>query len=156
MINKEIYAREIIDVACEGNPFGVNKKGYVASCLELNCKEECIFAKGNCVVERKKWCNSGYIGKTTISENDRRFLDYIPDEYKWIARDRSGLLCLYYTRPTKEEFGYWKCNEAPIFYVNNKFKVDFDMIKWNDDLPWLIEDLKKLEVKNIKKRNIEF
>lgn len=26
------------------------------------------------------------------------------------------------------------------------FSVDFPMVKWSDDSPWLIEDLKKLEV----------
>lgn len=28
----------------------------------------------------------------------------------------------------------------------NCFKVDFPMVKWEDEEPWLIEDLKKLEV----------
>lgn len=26
-----------------------------------------------------------------------------------------------------------------------KFNIDFPMVKWSDDSPWLIEDLKKLE-----------
>ena len=28
----------------------------------------------------------------------------------------------------------------------NSFIVDFPMVKWEDSEPWLIEDLKKLEV----------
>lgn len=31
-------------------------------------------------------------------------------------------------------------------YVNRNFNVDFPMIKWSDEEPWMIEDLKKLEV----------
>lgn len=27
-----------------------------------------------------------------------------------------------------------------------RFNVDFSMVKWEDSEPWLIEDLKKLEV----------
>lgn len=30
--------------------------------------------------------------------------------------------------------------------LNRHFNVDFPMIKWSDDSPWLIEDLKQLEV----------
>lgn len=32
------------------------------------------------------------------------------------------------------------------FHLDFYFSVDFPMVKWSDKKPWLIEDLKKLEV----------
>lgn len=80
-----------------------------------------------------------------ISKSDRTFLDYIRDEDKYIARDENGKLFTYMSKPCKiESFSSWTNTNYDGLYL--KCNVDFPMIKWGDDEPWLIEDLKKLEV----------
>ena len=76
------------------------------------------------------------------------FLEYIRERYKYIARDENGNLFAYETHPRKVGTC---CNTNSLIcesylYLNRHFNVDFPMVKLSDDEPWLIEDLKKLEV----------
>lgn len=84
-----------------------------------------------------------YIEKPKISRSDRTFLDYIPDDYKYMTRDEDGMLFAYKERPRKRS-EIWICG-SELFEIY-KAKVRFPMVKWENKEPWLIEDLKKLEV----------
>lgn len=84
-----------------------------------------------------------YIEKPKISRSDRTFLDYIPDYYKYMARDEYGMLFAYKERPRKRS-EIWICG-SELFEIY-KAKVRFPMVKWKNKEPWLIEELKKLEV----------
>lgn len=84
-----------------------------------------------------------YIEKPKISRSDRTFLDYIPDDYKYMARDEDGMLFTYKERPRRRS-EMW-IYDSELFGIH-KAKVRFPMVKWEDKEPWLIEDLKKLEV----------
>lgn len=148
MKNKEKYMTEIIDIVCEDVSFGVDKRtGSPASCRELHCGK-CLLNEMNryaCYDSRKEWADSEYVELPVISKSDRTFLDYIRDEDKYIARDENGKLFTYTSKPCKmESFSNWTDANYDGLYL--KCNVDFPMIKWGDDEPWLIEDLKKLEV----------
>lgn len=84
-----------------------------------------------------------YIEKPKISRSDRTFLDYVPDDYKYMARDEDGMLFAYKERPRKRS-EIWICG-SELFKIY-KAKVKFPMVKWENKEPWIIEDLKKLEV----------
>ena len=84
-----------------------------------------------------------YIEKPKISRSDRTFLDYVPENYKYMARDEDGMLFAYKERPRKRS-EIWICG-SELFEIY-KAKVRFPMVKWENKEPWLIEDLKKLEV----------
>lgn len=84
-----------------------------------------------------------YIEKPKISRSDRTFLDYIPDDYKYMARDEDGSLFVYKERPQKRS-EVW-IYDSELFGIY-KAKVRFPMVKWENKEPWLIEDIKKLEV----------
>ena len=44
---------------------------------------------------------------------------------------------------------YWMVDDDNYYYVpRNMYGSIFDFIKWEDEAPWSIEDLKKLEVKD--------
>lgn len=86
-----------------------------------------------------------YIEKPKISRSDRTFLDYIPDDYKYMARDKDGMLFTYKERPRRRSEIYMWIYDSELFGIH-KAKVRFPMVKWEDSEPWLIEDLKKLEV----------
>lgn len=148
MKNKKKYAEQIVDIVCEYGSFGVDKRtGSLVSCHELHCGK-CLLNEMNhraCNGSRKEWADSEYVERPVISKSDRTFLDYIRDEDKYIARDGNGKLFTYTSKPCKiESFSSWTGTNNNGLYL--KCNVDFPMIKWGDDEPWLIEDLKKLEV----------
>ena len=73
-------------------------------------------------------------------------MELLNDKCKYIARDSNGELNGYELAAMKgENMEMW---DTPAEYVNinHFFTADFPMVKWSDSEPWLIEDLKKLEV----------
>lgn len=142
MKNKEKYAKEIVDVACSGDSIAVTKGSeHIVRCSDITCSE-CLFACFNCAEEVKEWAESEYVEKPMISKRDRAFLDYLKC-YKYIARDDDGELYVYTSIPTKHS-DCWGVNN--VYRSLRGLDIDFPMIKWSDSEPWLIEDLKKLEV----------
>lgn len=145
MKNKEKYAKEIIEIACSGSSIAVTKEsGCVVRCGNIACSE-CLFVPLNCVEKIREWAEQEYIEKPTISKRDRTFLECIGEGIKYITRDMDGFLFIYCIKPHKLidcwESGGIESNKSLEF-----FKVNLPMIKWSDREPWLIEDLKKLEV----------
>lgn len=149
MKNKEKYAKEIIDVACKGDTIAVTKDNKVVGCDDIYC-DQCLFDIDNlCHREDNilyRWAESEYIEKPVISKRDRAILDYIIGEFKYIARDRDNKLFLYEKEPYKNSDKSWVHIGVNCFCLNHRICVDFPMVKWEDEEPWIIEDLKKLEV----------
>ncbi len=73
------------------------------------------------------------------------FLEYLNGKFKYIARDKTGYLYVYSVKPDKRDI-FWSRKSGEYFCFGNHIDVDFPMVKWEDDKPWLIGDLKKLEV----------
>lgn len=146
MKNKEKYAKEIIAVACRGGAVD-ERTGELKCCSEISCKH-CLFReriKGSCEEEMKAWLESEYIEKSVISKRDMAFLEYINANINYIARDLDGSLYVYISKPHK----LIDCWESAGCEINENLRIvdiDFPMVKWEDVEPWLIEDLKKLEV----------
>lgn len=145
MKNKERYAKEIVEIACGGDAIAVTKEGErVVRCGNIACSE-CLFVPLNCAKNTREWAESEYIEKTVISKKDRAFLECIGEGIKYITRDMDGFLFIYCIKPHKLidcwESGGIESNKSLEF-----FKLNFPMVKWSDKEPWLIEDLKKLEV----------
>lgn len=145
MKNKEKFAKEILDIACSGNLIAVMKKnGRIVSCGDLLCSE-CLFRDNDCRKNIKDWSESEYIEKPVISKRDREFLEYLNVNMGYIARDMSGSLYIYVKKPYKE-VDCWSASACETEKSLWMFSVVFPMVKWEDEEPWLIEDLKKLEV----------
>lgn len=84
----------------------------------------------------------------TITEDEKTILRNLPADYEWIARDgRNSELYIYPDKPDKHE-GFWmaKCDYRSLDALSHLFV----MVKWEDDEPWRIEDLLKLDVKEDK------
>lgn len=148
MKNKEKFSKEIVELACGGNRIAVVRQtGEFRSCYETPCIE-CLFHSSDreqCKERTREWAESEYIEKPVISKKDKAFLEYVKEEYKCIARDKNGELFLYRLTPYKEEgLLNWIGRNRSCLHL--KYNVDFPMVKWEDEEPWLIEDLKKLEV----------
>lgn len=147
MKNKEKYAKEIVEIACDGNDIAFNKNtGKLESCGSLNC-HECLFSRydnkscGNII---REWAESEYIEKPVISKRDKAFFEYLDKQYEYLARDKTGQLYVHRVKPHKVD-GFWT-NVGRRFCLNDRINVDFPMVKWEDSEPCAIEDLKKLEV----------
>lgn len=151
MKNKEKFEKEIVDIACDGSNIALSKDtAKPIKCNSIRCYK-CAFRFSNgdeCYTARRKWAESEYIEKPVINKRDRTFLEYLEEGFKYISRDEDGKLFTYKSEPYKD-FVRWNLNCSAgdwLFCLNNRFNIDFPMIKWSDDKPWLIEDLKKLEV----------
>lgn len=145
MKNKERYAKEIVEVACAGNRIAIDKLTMqIIGCANLQCGN-CLFNDYSCDGKLAEWAESEYIEKPVISKKDRAFLEYLNANIHYIARDMDGSLYVYISKP----FKIIDCWESAGCEINENLRIvdiDFPMIKWSDFEPWLIEDLKKLEV----------
>lgn len=144
MKNREKFAKEILDIACKGNHFGVTKVGEIISCPETDCTE-CLFNDDyDCDISLERWAESEYVETPVITSKEKKFLDLLLPNYKYIARDKNGFLLAYTEKPIKilETWGIANCA------LINMFDIKFDFIKREDEEPWRIEALKKLEVKD--------
>lgn len=112
--------------------------------MKLFCID-CLFCGGNCKEKIREWTEQESIEKKVISKRDKTFLECIGEGIKYIARDMDGFLFIYGIKPHKLidcwESGWIESNKSLEF-----FKLNLPMVKWSDKEPWLIEDLKKLEV----------
>lgn len=146
MKNKEKNASKIVEIACKGHDFGVDKNtNEVVDCRVTSCPT-CLFLKmDNCYKARRQWAESEYIEKPVLSKKDRAFLEYLSVNIQYIARDMSGRLYIYVRKPYKQ-IDCWSSSACETEKTLWMFSVDFPMVKWSDEEPWLIEDLKKLEV----------
>jgi hypothetical protein len=147
MKNKEKYAKEIVEVACSGDSIAVTKGiERIVKCGSIACSE-CLFAHPNCVKEIREWVEQEYIEKPVISKRDRAFLEYIKEEFKYIARDDINEQLFAWSAKPKRGFttNEWLNTNSDSMGLYG-FNLDLPMVKWEDDEPWLIEDLKKLEV----------
>ena len=88
-----------------------------------------------------------------ITEDEKAILRNLPAEYKWITRDEDSKLYIYQDKPEKC-VDVWMSGRGSMFLLYDQrysplylFDHLFKMVKWEDDEPWKIEDLLKLDVK---------
>lgn len=145
MTNAEFFKKELLGIVCDGYSIGIdNVTNKPESCELLGCKN-CSLA-GRCSEGLREWCHSEYINKPKLTKNEKKFLDILMSDYKYIARDKDRKLYVYcLEKPTKDmERNIWVGESRWI--DTDVLNVVFDMVTWKDKEPWLIEDLKKLEV----------
>lgn len=153
MKNKEKFSKEIFDIACKGDSIAVTiANNEIVPCGSIECGK-CIFKVKEyeeCSDKIKKWCESEYVEKPTLTKNEKSYLDILLDNFKYIARDEDGTLVSSTCLVKDSDSWYNYKNKGVYCIVTTKiFKnVTFDFIKWEDKKPWSIEDLKKLEVKD--------
>lgn len=150
MKNKEKFSKEIFDIACKGDSIAVTiANNEIVPCESIECGK-CIFKVKEyeeCSNKIKKWCELEYIERPTLTSRENNFLDSLLPSCKYIARDSSNELYIYNEKPTRTDCN-WYLNDGILCLISTRvFGNIFDFIKWEDEEPWSIEDLKKLEVK---------
>lgn len=150
MKNKEKFAKEILDIACKSEKFSVIKSGEITFCDRFKC-DMCKFndstGEKSCRTKRYKWSESEYVEKSTITSREKNFLDALLSNCKYIARDKDNLLYVYYDKPIRGN-KFWISDYASHDMPKDMHGDVFSFIKWEDEEPWSIDDLKKLEVKD--------
>ena len=65
-----------------------------------------------------------------------------------MARDQDENLFIFERRPSKDyDINIWNNTRSPyVSRVDVLIRDSFSMVKWEDENPWSIEDLKKLPV----------
>lgn len=148
MKNKEKFANEILDIACNGGNIGIDK----STNKPIDCEDlECINCSlgGNCITGISEWSESEYVEKPTITSKEKKFLDTLVPKCKYIARDCNNRLYIHYKKPIRDDSVEAWLSDSRYYYVSiDIFDIMFDFIKWEDEKPWSIDDLKKLEVKD--------
>ena len=76
------------------------------------------------------------------TEDEKIILKNIPKKYKYIARDRNGLIFLYSKKPSKCDYSWIGYNDIAFPYYHL-----FQFIKWEDEEPYSIEELLEGEEK---------
>lgn len=79
-----------------------------------------------------------------LSDDEITILRNIDEEFKYIVRDGNGLLYIYKNKPDKTYDSCWGNGRGTCF----GFKHLFQFIQWEDEEPYLIEDLLKEESEN--------
>lgn len=146
--NKEKYSKNIVELACDGNGIAVDKRtGKVDSCLCIQCSN-CLFNDNkDCDKGRREWAESEYVEHPVISKKDKDFLEYIKEEFKYITRDDGNNQLFAWNAKPKRGLTINEWLDARSDAVGlYGFNLELPMVKWLDEEPWLIEDLKKLEV----------
>ena len=75
-----------------------------------------------------------------LTEDEKVFLRNVPKEYKWIARDLSGMVYIFIERPEKGQAIWYGCGQPMIPFYHL-----FQFIQWEDEEPYSIEELLKGE-----------
>lgn len=146
MKNKEKFAKEIAEIACDRGEIAISKETRKpVPCDGCRCIDCALSEKYGCSNAFREWAESEYIEKPVISKKDRAFLDYIGTGINYITRDMDGGLFIYISKPHKL-IDCWESSGCESDKSLKPFELDFPMIKWSDSEPWLIEDLKELEV----------
>ena len=137
MKKREKFAKEILDIACNGGVIAVTKDNKVV------CWGYCDDT------ERIRWSESEYVEKPTITSKEKNFLGSLLSNFKYIARDSNDALYIYYNKPKRNSMDNWIVDDNNYYYVSRDVYGNmFNFIKFENEEPWSIEDLKKLEVKD--------
>lgn len=82
----------------------------------------------------------------TITSAEKVLLENVEKKYRYIARDHGSTLFLFEKKPIKEKWMWVRTTDS----YTSSFTIYshlFPMVKWEDEDPWLIEDLLNLPVK---------
>lgn len=141
MTNAEKYKKELN--AIENRCFAVNKynNNKVAHCDAIQC-EDCLFRTfpyDLCDARRVKWLISEYEDVLRISILEYEILKYLSKytNYKYIAKDKDGICCVFVAEPERKEW-YWAREETEENL--SMFKEAFLFLDWEDE-PMLINNI---------------
>lgn len=147
MTNFEFYKEKITEIAGAGSGVALVRDEPV-SCDSIHDCNDCeLFSiGGDCSAGLIKWLYAEHKEQPKINLRTKAMFEAI--RTGWVARDEYGMLFLYAKKPVKGEM-CWMGNgidngsslKTPVYPF-----LTLDFIKWEDEEPWSVEDICKLEV----------
>lgn len=150
MKNFEKFEKEIMEIIKNGHTFAV-VNGKPVNCMTATCNS-CELQTNACFKDRYRWMFSEYKEHPKLTKQERKFCELFEGKDVWIAKDKSGALYLYDKKPHKGKELYDEIWEAHHYgntmdgIVFQLAEMKFEFIKWEDEEPWSVEELMKLEV----------
>lgn len=139
--NFEFYKDEILKCLSENNIAIKNNKpvkcvGDCNSCIRDSeigiCMDKPFF----------EWLCAEHTELPKLTKRERAFCEAAQNG--WIARDRDRSLCWFPADAVVQKSGtMWNAEK---YVCISHFKLPFICIKWEDEKPWAVADLLKLEV----------
>lgn len=150
MLNAEKFRKELLELSNQNIAFAVRKENQnpVVRCDSIKRCTDCLFGRGRCSVNSTKWLLSEYKEPVKLTELEHGILEYLLEkrQYRFVVRERSGIIYVYKSKPKKEADSWGSLslnNELGLF--NNLFQF----VQWGDSEPISIEDvLNNCEVVN--------
>lgn len=156
MTNFEFYKDKLMAIADDGSDVAM-VKGEPAACDDVMCSQ-CELGEFNCGVSLIHWLYAEHVEKPKINKKTKMFFDAI--ETGWVSRDRNGAVYIWADgyKPRKgdnvgipcwvrEATAAFRCIQIGNESIDKIFPfLTLDFIKWEDEEPWSVEDIRKLEV----------
>lgn len=141
MLNAEKYKNEILEKSNVVFDFSISKDRHtIEKCLGV-C-DNCIFCNmgEHCSNVKVKWLLSEYKESVKLTELEHGILEYLLEkrQYRFVVRERSGIIYVYKSKPKKEADSWGSLslnNELGLF--NNLFQF----VKWEDSTPTSIQEV---------------
>lgn len=136
MLNKEKYAKEIIEIACNGYSLGKHKNGELCSCDSVKCSQ-CEFHKEgeNCATILQKWANSEYEeheidwSKVPVDTPIYVWTDWCDiREKRYFAKYENNTIYAFADGNTS-----WSNDDDSVKWDNAKIREDIDCSEWYKD-----------------------
>ena len=115
----------------DGKEFYIANVRYSLNSGKLIRKKDGIESKIR--INDLKGLNLKLAPQWTFTDDEKVILRNLPEEYKWIARDKDGSLGIYFEKPLKGK-DMWV---LPIgYYLFNGYRHLFKSIQWSDGEPY--------------------
>ena len=107
-------------------------KAYINMMADLRAENEELKERLNHIESKLKSIKKQLTPKEyQFSENEKTILRSLSEKWKWLARDKSGILYLYTNRPIKVSNQYM-CPQGHCAFFDT-FGHLFQAIQWTDD-----------------------
>lgn len=141
MLNREKYAKEILEIICSGESVG-KQNSHLCPCANIKCSD-CEFHKYNthCNKEFAEWANSEYKEREidwnkvpvdtplVILNSDRKV---IYRHFAFVHHDLEDMICVYENGKTSFS-DHYEDNIECYFKNNVTFKKGVDCSEWYKD-----------------------
>lgn len=141
MKNKEKFAKEILDIFCNGDSVAMDKdRMKLQVCGGTEC-EDCYFCRANyphnasnCERNFSHWANSEYKEKKEFSEADKAYVTAM-DKLNWFVRDKNGDVWGFVNEPLKKR-DYWHTDNTKfLLFQSFASSATFEPLSWEDEEP---------------------
>lgn len=147
--NFEYYKKEVLEFAKTNRTSALPSliRGKFVSCGDAQCVMCPFYSTESCGVSKIEWFYAEHVEPIKLTKRERALCEAF--EEGWICRDQYGLY-YYDSIPVKGSFGWSVALDEDgcrhDFKLSNSLQDQFPFIKWEDERPWKVEDLLKLEV----------